>query len=98
RLVQLSFPTRRSSDLFSATYAFEEAHFIFFGESNNLERKDARRYIKMYGRKIYEFALNNVPDAMKTCLDKSGVGIDEVKKIFIQDRKSTRLNSSHVKI
>ncbi len=68
---------------FSATYAFEEAHFIFFGESNNLQKKDNRRYIKMYGRKIYEFALNNVPDAMKTCLDNSGVGIGELKKIFI---------------
>lgn len=68
---------------YSATFAFEEAHFIFFGESNNLEKKDNRRYIKMYGRKIYEFALNNVPNAMKTCLDKSGMEIDEVKKIFI---------------
>lgn len=68
---------------FSATYAFEEAHFIYFGESNNLEKKDNRRYIKMYGRKIYEFALNYVPDAMKKCLDESGYGIDDVKKIFI---------------
>ncbi len=68
---------------FSATYASQEAHFIYFGESNNLEKKDNRRYIKMYGRKIYEFALNNVPDAMKTCLDKSGYGVEQVKKIFI---------------
>lgn len=68
---------------YSATFASEEAHFIYFGESNNLEKKDRRRYIKMYGRKIYEFALNNVPDAMKTCLDKSGMGIDDLKKIFI---------------
>ena len=68
---------------FSATYAFDEAHFIYFGESNNLQKKDNRRYIKMYGRKIYEFALNHVPDAMKTCLEKSGYGIDDVKKIFI---------------
>ncbi len=68
---------------FSATYAFDEAHFIYFGESNNLEVKDNRRYIKMYGRKIYEFALNNVPDAIKTCLDNSGLDIDDVKKIFI---------------
>lgn len=37
----------------------------------------------MDGRKIYEFALNNVPNAMKTCLDNSGVDIKEVKKIFI---------------
>ena len=68
---------------FSATYAYDEAHFIFFGESNNLEKKEDRRYIKMYGRKIYEFALNHVPDAMKTCLDQSGYGIEDVKMIFI---------------
>ena len=68
---------------FSATYALEEANFIYFGESNNLEITDNRRYIKMYGRKIYEFALNYVPDAMKKCLDESGYGIDDVKKIFI---------------
>ncbi len=68
---------------FSATYASEEAHFIYFGESNNLAKKDNRRYIKMYGRKIYEFALNHVPDAMKKCLEGSGYEIDDVKKIFI---------------
>jgi 3-oxoacyl-[acyl-carrier-protein] synthase-3 len=37
----------------------------------------------MYGRKIYEFALSNVPDAMKSCLEKSGIPIGELKKIFI---------------
>ena len=67
----------------SATYTYDEAHFIYFGESNNQELIDARRYIKMYGRKIYEFALNNVPAAMKACLDSSGVSIKEVKKILI---------------
>ncbi len=67
----------------SATHTYDEAHFIYFGESNNQELNDARMYIKMYGRKIYEFALINVPDAMKECLDKSGVSIDDVKKVFI---------------
>ena len=37
----------------------------------------------MLGRKIYEFALSKVPLAMKSALDKSGVAIDDVKKIFI---------------
>jgi 3-oxoacyl-[acyl-carrier-protein] synthase-3 len=37
----------------------------------------------MDGRKIYEFALINVPNAMKTCLEKSGVDIKDVKKILI---------------
>tara|TARA_R110002049_G_scaffold24361_6_gene86536 strand:+ start:5179 stop:6237 length:1059 start_codon:yes stop_codon:yes gene_type:complete len=67
----------------TATHALDEAHFIYFGETNNQEVKDNRRYIKMYGRKIYEFALTNVPLAMKTCLDKSGIDIKAVKKILI---------------
>ena len=37
----------------------------------------------MHGRKIYEFALNNVPKAMKECLDHSGVDIKDVKKVLI---------------
>jgi 3-oxoacyl-[acyl-carrier-protein] synthase-3 len=37
----------------------------------------------MQGRKIYEFSLINVPDAMKSCLDKSGIPITDLKKIFI---------------
>jgi len=67
----------------SATYSYDEAHFIHFGESNNQEMTDARKYIKMYGRKIYNFALSNVPEAMKACVDESGVAISELKKIFI---------------
>jgi 3-oxoacyl-[acyl-carrier-protein] synthase-3 len=67
----------------SATYALDEAHYIYFGETNNQEISDNRCYIKMYGRKIYEFALNNVPNAMKSCLDKGGVDIKDVKKILI---------------
>jgi 3-oxoacyl-[acyl-carrier-protein] synthase-3 len=67
----------------SATYALDEAHFIFFGETNNPETTDKRRYIKMYGRKIYEFAITNVPKALKSCLDKSGYSIKDVKKILI---------------
>ncbi len=67
----------------SATYALDEAHFIYFGETNNQEISDKRCYIKMYGRKIYEFALNHVPNAMKSCLDNSDYDIKDVKKILI---------------
>lgn len=67
----------------AATFAYDEAHFIHFGASYNQDLNDARRYIKMYGRKIYEFAITQVPNAMKTCLDKADISIDDVKKIFI---------------
>ncbi len=67
----------------TASYTYEEAYFLFFGNSFNKDHDPNVRYIKMYGRKIYEFALSNVPKAMKECLDNSGVAITDVKKILI---------------
>ncbi len=67
----------------SATYAYEESNYLFFGNSFNKNLDPDVRYIKMHGRKIYEFALTNVPQAMKECLDKSGIDIADVKKILI---------------
>lgn len=67
----------------TASYTYEEANFMFFGNSFNKDHDPDVRYIKMYGRKIYEFALSYVPTAMKECLEKSGVAIDDVKKILI---------------
>ena len=71
----------------TVTHTKEEAHFIYFDKSNNPDKnqdeKDTTRYIKMYGRKVYNFALSNVPMAMKSCLDKSGISINQIKKIFI---------------
>jgi 3-oxoacyl-[acyl-carrier-protein] synthase III len=67
----------------SATFAYDEANYLFFGNSFNKEHDPNVRYIKMHGRKIYEFALSNVPKAMKECLDNSGIGIHQLKKILI---------------
>jgi 3-oxoacyl-[acyl-carrier-protein] synthase-3 len=67
----------------SATFSFDEAKYLFFGNSFNKEEDENIRYIKMYGRKIYEFALSNVPKAMASCLEKSGIPITDLKKILI---------------
>jgi 3-oxoacyl-[acyl-carrier-protein] synthase-3 len=56
---------------------------LYFGNSFNTELDPDVRYIKMHGRKIYEFALSRVPQAMKECLDKSGMDIKDIKKILI---------------
>ena len=66
----------------TATFSYDEAYYLGFGESYK-KNNDATRYIKMDGRKIYEFALTEVPKAMKACLDSSGEHIKNVKKIFI---------------
>ena len=65
------------------SYTFEEAYFLFYGSSYNPEKPPETNYIKMHGRKIYEFALNNVPLAMKAALEKSKVDVKDVKKILI---------------
>ncbi len=67
----------------TATYALDEAHFIYFGPSYNQEENSARNYIKMYGRKIYEFAITRVPQAMKQCMEDAGQDIKDLKKVFI---------------
>lgn len=67
----------------SATYSFDEGYYLFYGKSYCSTSDEHTKYIKMYGRKIYEFAVTHVPQAMHDCLTESGVAIQDVKKIFI---------------
>lgn len=67
----------------TATFSHDEAYYLYFGNSFNDTHDPDIRYIKMHGRKIYEFALSNVPKAMASCLEKSGVPIEKVKKVLI---------------
>ena len=67
----------------TATFTYDEAYYLYFGNSFNKTHDPDVRYIKMNGRKIYEFALSQVPKAMKSCLEKSGIEIDKLKKILI---------------
>lgn len=65
------------------TFTDEEVNYINMSSSYYPGGDPNIRYMKMKGRKVYEFALKHVPEAMKSCLDKSGVDIKDVKKIFI---------------
>lgn len=67
----------------SQSFTYDEANYLFFGTSNKIIPNISTRYIKMYGRKIYEFALNNVPNAMQMALNKSGLQIEQIKKVLI---------------
>jgi 3-oxoacyl-[acyl-carrier-protein] synthase-3 len=61
----------------------KEAYYLYLGKSNAPGTDPRIRYIKMDGRRIYEYSLVNVPVAMKAALDKSGVPADQIKKIVI---------------
>ncbi|HEY6063900.1 MAG TPA: ketoacyl-ACP synthase III [Chitinophagaceae bacterium] len=65
------------------THAIDEVEYIDMGKSYYPGSDPHIRFIKMKGRKVYEFAMKYVPAAMKDCLEKSGVDIHELKKIFI---------------
>lgn len=67
----------------SSSHTYKEKDFLYFGKSYNGDRCSDTRYIKMDGRKIYEFALVHVPEAMKQCLDSSGYSIHQLNKIII---------------
>ncbi len=66
-----------------ASHTQEETFYLYLGKSNAPESDPKIRYIKMLGRKIYEYSLVNVPAAMKVALDKSGIPIEQVKKVLI---------------
>jgi 3-oxoacyl-[acyl-carrier-protein] synthase III len=65
------------------THSLDEVDFINMGVSFYPGSNPRIRYLKMKGRKVYEYALKYVPAAMKTCIDKSGISIHDIKKIFI---------------
>lgn len=60
-----------------------EVDYLNLGKSYYPDSDPRIRYIKMKGRKVYEYAMKNVPLAMKQCLDKSNINISRLKKIFI---------------
>lgn len=67
----------------SATYTKEEAYFLFLGKSNIAGADPKIRYLKMHGRKIYEFALKFVPGLIKETLDEAQLDLKEIDKVFI---------------
>ena len=67
----------------SQSYTKDEAYFLYLGKSNIGDSDPKIRYIKMHGRKIYEFSLKYVPGIVKETIEKSGLEINNIHKIFI---------------
>ena len=65
------------------SHCIDEAYYLHLGESNFPDSDPRLRFIKMKGRKIYEYALKHVPSAMKDCIEKAGLGINDISKIYL---------------
>jgi 3-oxoacyl-[acyl-carrier-protein] synthase-3 len=59
------------------------ASLLTMGYSNNPDEKNGNTYLKMNGRKLYEFAVINVPQVVKKAIDKSGIALAQIKTVFI---------------
>src|SRR5690606_39423734 len=81
-----SFPTRRSSDLDAQLDGFVFEHFIVFGH-NDLLQQDATPLSHVKAKPV-----------IYTDLFYNRIIIERCRSLSEKDRKSTRLNSSHVKI
>ena len=67
----------------SQTFATTYGSLLSMGKSYNPNDMSGNSYLKMNGRKLYEFAVINVPQVVKKAIDKSGVSIDQIKTVFI---------------
>jgi 3-oxoacyl-[acyl-carrier-protein] synthase-3 len=66
----------------SDTLVYSE--MLYMGKSfKKDDNNGSDRYLKMHGRKLYQYALEHVPQAIKTCLEKSNIPITSVKKLLI---------------
>lgn len=66
------------------THAYQHAMLLNLGASFvNDGNAHQDLFIKMNGRRVYEFAISHVPMAIKTALDKANISIQDVKKVLI---------------
>jgi len=68
----------------SRSDALDYVHMLQMGYSYNpqlAEKKDY--YLKMNGRRLYQYALENVPKTVKMGLDKLGLHISQISKVLL---------------
>jgi 3-oxoacyl-[acyl-carrier-protein] synthase-3 len=61
----------------------EHAFELWMDKSYDPKYTGNEVYLKMYGRKLYNYALTNVPSTVKESLEKAGLDIHDIQKILI---------------
>lgn len=60
-----------------------ELNYLANGPSINQDSDQTRLFVRMQGRKIYEYALKNVPAAIKETIEDAKLSIEDIDKILI---------------
>ena len=85
-IIEAVDPNSTNSGILSTSvqsHCVDEAFYLQLGKSNYPNSDPTVRYMKMKGRKVYEYAIKNVPLAMKDCIEKAGLQVSDVKKFFL---------------
>ena len=61
----------------------EYARLLWMGTSYDPGFEDDRLFLKMHGRKLYEYALTTVPSVVRQSLDRAGLTLTDVRKVLI---------------
>jgi len=61
----------------------DHARLLWMGSTYDVKTVSDGLYLKMYGRRLYEYALTHVPGVVEKSLERAGVEITAVKKILI---------------
>ena len=61
----------------------EHARLLWMGTSYAPDFGDERLFLKMHGRKLYEYALATVPGVVKESLDRAGLPLGAVSKVLL---------------
>lgn len=65
------------------TFAVEHGNHLTMGRSGNPGHARGDRFMKMNGRKLYEFTITQVPLLIREVIDQTGLCIDEVRIVFV---------------
>jgi 3-oxoacyl-[acyl-carrier-protein] synthase-3 len=61
----------------------EHAWLLKMGKSNNPSISNRELFMKMNGRKLYEYAITTVPATVKKLMDKLNMGVGDIAKVLI---------------
>lgn len=67
----------------SRSDTIDHAYMLWLGKSHNPNYKGDELFLKMNGRKLYEYALNTVPLVVKESLEKVKLGLNDISKVLI---------------
>ncbi len=67
----------------SRSDSVQYANLLTLGASSNPDFEGDELFIKMAGHKLYIYAITTVPGVVKDSIEKAGIGLSDVKKIFI---------------